>query len=391
MSSSPISLSRDLVRLVDEGYEVEIRYGYLLIKHVPYVNSRAQVGYGTLVSELTMAGDVTDKPSTHVAMFAGDHPCHRDGSEITQIKHQSSHQELGSDLVVEHSFSSKPATGYPDYHAKMTAYVAMISGPAEDLDPKATARTYTPIEANEPDSVFQYIDTASGRAQISNISAKLGLGKIGIVGLGGTGAYILDLACKTHVREIHLFDGDRFRQHNAFRSPGAASLDDLRRTLPKVQYLVEQYSKIHRGVRAHPHYIDASNVDELREMEFVFVACDDGKARKLVVCKLQEFGIPFIDVGMGVYESSGSLAGQLRTTTGTPSKRDHVPARIGYSNDDPNNEYSRNIQIADLNALNAALAVIKWKKLFGFYVDLDHEHHSVYTINGNCLTNGDCV
>jgi hypothetical protein len=40
---------------------------------------------------------------------------------------------------------------------------------------------------------------------------------------------------------------------------------------------------------------------------------------------------------------------------------------------------------ADLNALNAALAVIKWKKLACFYQDLDHEHHSTYTIGGNML------
>jgi hypothetical protein len=40
---------------------------------------------------------------------------------------------------------------------------------------------------------------------------------------------------------------------------------------------------------------------------------------------------------------------------------------------------------ADLNALNAALAVIKWKKLACFYQGLDHEHHSTYTIGGNML------
>ena len=34
-------------------------------------------------------------------------------------------------------------------------------------------------------------------------------------------------------------------------------------------------------------------------------------------------------------------------------------------------------------------AVIKWKKLFGFYADLEHEHHSAYTIDGNHLTNED--
>lgn len=53
------------------------------------------------------------------------------------------------------------------------------------------------------------------------------------------------------------------------------------------------------------------------------------------------------------------------------------------------NEYDVNIQIADLNALNAALAVIKWKKLMGFYQDLDLEHHCTYTIGGNLLHNED--
>ncbi|MGB7493085.1 MAG: hypothetical protein WBW05_01660, partial [Candidatus Acidiferrum sp.] len=52
-------------------------------------------------------------------------------------------------------------------------------------------------------------------------------------------------------------------------------------------------------------------------------------------------------------------------------------------------DYNRNIQIADLNALNAALAVIKWKKLFGFYRDLKFEHHSQFSIDTNLLLNED--
>jgi hypothetical protein len=35
---------------------------------------------------------------------------------------------------------------------------------------------------------------------------------------------VLDFTAKTHVKEIHLFDGDTFFQHNAFRAPGAANL-----------------------------------------------------------------------------------------------------------------------------------------------------------------------
>ena len=56
---------------------------------------------------------------------------------------------------------------------------------------------------------------------------------------------------------------------------------------------------------------------------------------------------------------------------------------------DVDDVYSRNVQVADLNALNATLAVIRWKKLCGFYADFDQERHSVYTIDGNHLLNED--
>jgi hypothetical protein len=63
--------------------------------------------------------------------------------------------------------------------------------------------------------------------------------------------------------------------------------------------------------------------------------------------------------------------------------------RIPFVDDAGGDDYSRNVQIADLNALNAALAVIRWKKLLGFYRDLDREHHTTYTIDGNMLLNED--
>ena len=49
---------------------------------------------------------------------------------------------------------------------------------------------------------------------------KLELGSVAIVGLGGTGSYCTgSLLAKTHVKNIHLFDGDVFEQHCAFRAP----------------------------------------------------------------------------------------------------------------------------------------------------------------------------
>ena len=57
------------------------------------------------------------------------------------------------------------------------------------------------------------------RAGISDLNAMLRGQKIAIVGLGGTGSYILDLIAKTEVSEIHLIDADEFVNHNAFRAP----------------------------------------------------------------------------------------------------------------------------------------------------------------------------
>ena len=53
------------------------------------------------------------------------------------------------------------------------------------------------------------------------VTRKLSLKNVAIVGLGGTGSYVLDLVAKTPVRQIHLDDGDMFLQHNAFGSPSA--------------------------------------------------------------------------------------------------------------------------------------------------------------------------
>jgi hypothetical protein len=55
----------------------------------------------------------------------------------------------------------------------------------------------------------------------------------------------------------------------------------------------------------------------------------------------------------------------------------------------PDDELYRNIQVADLNMLSAALAVVKWKKLRGFYTDQVREHHSLYTTALHSLTKDD--
>ncbi len=389
MSHRLISRNPDLKRLRDEGYNVEVKSNYLLVNCVPYVNSRKEVKWGTLVSELTMAGEATATPGTHVALFVGEHPCNKDGTEILQIKHSTANQDLGNGLVVNHSFSNKPATGYPDYYAKMTRYVEIISNPAKAIDPSLTAKQFSPVPPGEEETVFNYFDTASSRAGITAVTAKLAIGKVAIVGLGGTGSYVLDFVAKTPVREIHLFDGDRMLNHNAFRAPGAPTIEHLAEKQYKVFYFRDIYSRMRRGIIAHDCYVEASNVEQLHGMDFVFLCLDRGDEKRLIVERLRGLGTPFVDVGMGVELQDGALGGVLRVTAVTPAKGDHAAARIPFGEDPRGDDYARNIQIADLNALNAVLAVIRWKKHFGFYRDLDREHHSTYTIDGNMLLNED--
>jgi hypothetical protein len=101
-------------------------------------------------------------------------------------------------------------------------------------------------------------------------------------------------------------------------------------------------------------------------------------------------GIPFIDVGMGIQlGEDNTLGGIITVTTSTVNKRDHISRRTAFSDGEAVNEYSNNVQISELNALNAALAVIKWKKLCGYFDDVTKEHYSAYTIRSNHLISED--
>lgn len=391
MSQRLIDRSPDLKRLRDEGYAVEVHAAHLVVRCVPYVRSDRTVQRGVLVSELSLAGDITTRPHSHVVSFVGAQPCSKDGVELEQIKHAVSDTQISETLVVNRSFSAKPPHGYADFYEKMTAYVRILESAAQAIEPSATATVFPPIAADEADSPFEYWDTASSRAGTTALAAKLATERIGIIGVGGTGSYVLDLVAKTPVSEIRIVDDDIFSNHNAFRAPGAASLEELRQGHKKGAYLKEKYSRMHRRIVAVDERIDSSNTTLLQDLTFVFLCIDRGSAKKVIIEALERADVSFVDVGLGVELVDDALLGTVRVTTSTPAKRDHVRAnsRIHLADRDGDDEYARNIQIAELNALNAALAVIRWKKLRGFYHDPEREHHSTFSIDGNFLLNED--
>jgi molybdopterin/thiamine biosynthesis adenylyltransferase len=272
-----------------------------------------------------------------------------------------------SDVVVQRSFSNKPrATGkFSDFFEKIESYVGIISGPAIERH-NVHPYTFRVVEPETTPSVFRFRDTLSSLAEITDLSAKLTDDVIAIIGLGGTGAFVLDFLVRTPVREIRGFDGDAFHVHNAFRSPGA--VNDQEFGEKKAVVYKARYDNFRNGISTRPTVIDASSEGDLAGVTFVFVCVDKGPARAAIFDVLLAQGLPFIDVGMGLNRTRGAIGGMLRVTCHQPSVTSDVRKRAPLT-DAPDDIYRNNIQISELNALNACLAVIRYKQLRGFYED----------------------
>jgi hypothetical protein len=296
MSRRPIALSPDLLKLQNEGYDLDIRNGYLLVRDVPSVDSTGCLRRGTLIMKLTLAG-------------------------------------------------------------------------------------YPPIPEEKSGSPFKYVDTASSRAGTSGLNARIARQRIGIIGLGGSGAFVLDLVAKTEAPEIHLFDGDRFSQHNAFRAPGAPSLEDLAKRPMKVAWFQQVYSNMRNGITAHEVFVRDENLSLLDELDFVFVCVDSAADKRAIIDHLTRLSKPFVETGMGLLLSDGILTGLVRVTSSTPPTRDLAGPHISYADAEGlENEYASNIQIVELNALSAAIAVYNWKRISGFYTCLGQPYYHGFSL-----------
>ena len=390
MSPELISRSPDLGELVREGYDVEIIGGHMVLHRVPYVNAKREVRFGQLIAPVELVEDRLAPPRDHTVYFAGDYPCKAHGDPIEAIRNDSSRVELATGLHADHRFSAKPQPDgkYRDFHHKMTTYANIVGSHAKRIDANVTARPGRLIVSQDTKDPFCFTESASSRAGITSISEVLSEDCIGIVGLGGTGSYILDYVSKTRVKEIHLFDGDEFYQHNAFRSPGVTTPCDIEGKHNKAHYFATKYKGMRSGVVAHPYHMSENHYGDIVNLDFVFVAMDKNAEKRRLFSCLQKSGVPFIDVGMGLERVDNAILGILRTTIGTPGKSCANVDRIAAAGDTNDiGEYERNIQIVELNALNAALAVIRWKKYRGIYLDLQREAQSTYTLDGNVLTN----
>lgn len=399
MSGIQINRSPDLEKLEAEGFRLRIVRGaadHLLIEGIPAVTSAGEIVSGTLYCPLlTDANDVTINPvQNHQCWWIGELPHTADKRPMNELVSADQPENKGDGITTDFAFSRKRPnnTPYTDYHEKISTYVQLIWNEARTVDPDCDPRSEKPIPAvvEAQERAFHYSDTATTRAGIGAATARLVSDRIAIVGIGGSGSYVLDLLAKTPVAEIHIFDGDTFEVHNAFRAPGAPSKEELTDPL-KVDWFGGIYNKMHKGIRRHPYYLDAGNIEELKGFDFVFVCVDKGDVRRVILNALIDMKVPFVDVGIDIsLDDTASLRGQTRFTVGSADKNDHIEEVVSFGTSDADEVY-KNIQVADLNMLNAAMAVGKWKQLRGFYADDVREHHSIYATSTHALSKEDRV
>lgn len=374
-----VSHNDDIRRLVEKGYAVGFDSGYLVVRDIPYLEAERRLKTGAIVTKLTPIDKYRfARPDDHQIFFCGSAPHQMDGAAIANLAGGPVQVALaGADLKVERSFSNKPTEGFANFFDKIESYVRIICGPAIEVH-GVTPLTFRIEKDVVGQTVFKFWDSLTSRAAIGDLSAKFEDEVIAIIGLGGTGCYILDFMVKTPVREIRAFDLDRYHVHNAFRSPGRLEEHEL--GLTKAEVYRSRYDNFRHGLTIEARYLDETSGDALEGVTFAFVAVDKGSSRAGIFDLLIAKKIPFIDVGMGLNRTESGLGGMLRATYYPVANAAELKSKgLAELVDHPDDEYNTNIQIGELNALNAAVAVAKYKKLKGFYVE-DGAHNTIVKV-----------
>ena len=251
---------------------------------------------------------------------------------------------------------------------------------AKQIVGAVSAAADTEIPALATSSPFKIPNTFEARTGLTPIQDRIRDQRIAIIGLGGTGAYVLDLVAKTPVKEIHLLDFDDVKWHNFMRAPGAPTTEEIESKrdvgLRKVEYYHSKYLSLREGIQ--PHAVRVDSVSSFQEfvavhpIDYAFVCVDqltegDSSRQDVIYSALAEAAVPFIDSGVSVTLEGLSVRGAITTSAfeaGSVAWKNAVPnARV-----EGNIPGYRNVQLPEMNAMAAALAVMEWRRRTEQYV-----------------------
>ncbi len=245
---------------------------------------------------------------------------------------------------------------------------------AKQIVGAAFAARYSESDHPTVPDPFNIPNTFEGRAAIAPIQDHVRGKRIAIIGLGGTGAYLLDLIAKTPVSEIHLLDSDCIEPHTLMRAPGGPTTEEIEQvlagSLSKVDYYHTKYKPLRKGIHPHPIRVENSAMfaEFLSEhpIDYAFVCIDqltdgDTSRQDFVYHALSDAGIPFIDSGVSITLENCTVTGTI--TTSFYEAGSHV-----WQNAIPNAKIAgdvpgyRNIQLPEVNAAAATFALMEWRR-----------------------------
>lgn len=380
MSHSLISRSEDLSRLKSEGYVLYIRDGTLIVEDVPYEHS-GTVKRGAIVCAIEDDTTRTLRPSDHTVWWSGGEPnaalMGLSRSPVCSTQRQTiAGVEVSLQLSIKKRQHDGAWEGYDDYYDKISAYAGFLTRSAKAIDPHADARTGRVVRLDEAESVFLYRDGTAGVRGLDRVNEKVSKEVVAIIGGGGTGSYILDFVSRTPVAEVRIFDDDLLKAHNGYRYPGAVSAEDILKRHRKVDFLSERYSGFRRCIFPYPEAVTGELPSAVLTATFVFLAIDKPSEKRGIVSSLLSRRIPFVHVGMSV-NPWGADGNELQATAATTLmapeddwNMESAGKYIGFVDSEELGIYMSNAQVVELNALNAAFAVIQWKKYRGIYASI---------------------
>ncbi len=353
------------------GWTVEAHQNRISIAGVPYrtkdgASGRCQISVDTEDDGLSMRAPANGQDAAHAAVLRG---------VAGGCAYQATGEPVGNVLWTDEAnacvISIKLDEGeYANAWHALSVYVARVAGEVGAEQRERVQRPFTfGILGEDSEDTRNWIDRERGQ-------------KVGIIGLGGVGLWILDIMSKTDVAEIRIWDGDEIEGRNLLRAPGWAAQDAIGQN--KAEYFGERYRGVRTGISIFPEYLRAEeSSDALQHLTFVFLAVDKVDIRAELCEKLEETKIPFADVGMGLKRQQGRVWGscQVFFSGDDPGRwRVGIPTAQGAGDSD-----YYELQLADLGALNAALAVGMWRRHIGQYEEEERDWLTRYWIEKNDL------
>ena len=406
MSNSLISRSADLSALAKANYSLEVRGAYLLVQGVPYLDLNGEIAFADIVTNLDLVGPIgeeaTTQPNDHTVWWTGSIPHTASGESMEQelaCEQWEGGHDIGEGITVYMRWSRKPRhrgqlRGYRDYLEKVQTYVEEVGGQAENKRPgilKAARKGGDPKVISS--SRFAYIDTNPYRNGTKGIESRIEEEIVAVIGVGGTGSYLVDVLAKTNIKELRLYDDDVMKIHNAFRVAGAARVGELNGKKSKLQWHKERYQSVRvKGLEIHHMKLDDENLSALFSCTTVFIAVDDLDVRRMIQRSCVKMGILHVSIGIGLEiegPNDDQIGGMVKIETdldpGAPRKDIQNNRKDGREEAD--DVYSSNIQTAELNMLGAALAISEWKAKRGIYRDERNKNNdtTIYSVTTGAI------